>query len=54
MDQSTETIWAAALHWLATTNVSLLTVLALFVVYAMREGFGMWLRSRRRGVRMHD
>ncbi|WP_305968573.1 MULTISPECIES: hypothetical protein [unclassified Mameliella] len=48
MDQSTNTIWAQALDWLATTEVSLLAVLALFAAYGLREAVGLWMRRSRK------
>jgi hypothetical protein len=47
MDQSTNTIWAEALHWMVETEVNLLTVLVLFIAYGLREGVGLWLRRAR-------
>ena len=37
---------AETINWLATTEVSLLAVLALFIAYAARELLGMWFKSR--------
>lgn len=37
-----------AINWLATTEVSLLTILALFAAYGMRELVGLWFKWRSR------
>lgn len=39
----------ATLKWLHDTEVSLLTVLALFAAYGLREAVGLWLKRKVKG-----